>query len=64
MRLTVPGVDSGPSGSPRAYATDRDTYVVRGYRVEDLQTLSQLEIPYQETVIEIPTELLKHLRRD
>jgi hypothetical protein len=61
MRLTFLGGDSGPNGSPRAYATDRGTFVVQGYKVQDAETLAQLTIPNHETVIEIPAELLKHL---
>ncbi|OLB74122.1 MAG: hypothetical protein AUI14_24445 [Actinobacteria bacterium 13_2_20CM_2_71_6] len=64
MQLTFLGGDSGPNGSPRAYATDRGTFVLQGYKVEDAATLSQLSVPDHETVIEIPTELLKYLPRD
>lgn len=61
MRLTFLGGDSGPDGSPRLYATDRGTYVVQGYKVEDAETLSQLRVPRHETCVEIPAELLKYL---
>ncbi len=64
MRLTFLGGDSGQDGSPRAYATDRGTFVIQGYRIEDAETLGQLSIPGHETVVEIPAELLKHLPRD
>jgi len=64
MQLTFLGGDSGPSGSPRVYATDRGTFVVQGYKVEDAATLGQLSIPGHETVVEIPAELLKYLPRD
>jgi hypothetical protein len=64
MELTFLGGDSGLSGSPRVYATDRGTFVVQGYKVEDAEALSQLRIPDHETVIEIPAELLKYLPRD
>jgi hypothetical protein len=64
MQLTFLGGDSGPDGSPRAYATDRGTFVIQGYRVEDEESLSQLSIPGHETVVEIPAELLKYLPRD
>ena len=64
MKLTFLGGDSGPNGSPRAYATDRATFVVQGYKVEDPETLSQLRVPNHETVIEIPAELLKYLPKD
>jgi hypothetical protein len=64
VKLTFLGGDSGPNGSPRAYATDKGTFVVQGYKVEDSETLDQLTIPGHETVIEIPAELLKYLPRD
>ncbi len=63
MHLTFLGGDSGPTGSPRAYATDRGTFVIQGHKVEDIETLSELSIPAHETVVEIPAELLKHLPR-
>jgi hypothetical protein len=64
MRLTFLGGDSGPTGSPRAYATDRGTFLVQGYKVEDAEALGQLNVPTHETVVEIPAELLKYLPRD
>lgn len=64
MELTFLGGDSGPNGSPRAYATDRGTYVLQGYKVADTEALASLTIPDHETVIEIPAELLKYLPRD
>jgi len=64
MRLAFLGGESGQDGSPRVYATDRGTFVVQGYKVEDAETLSQLRIPAHETVIEIPAELLKFFPRD
>jgi hypothetical protein len=63
VKLTSLGGDSGPNGSPRAYATDRGTFVVQGYKIEDDEALSQLSIPSHETVVEIPPELLKYLPR-
>jgi hypothetical protein len=64
MQLTFLGGDSGPSGSPRVYATDRGTFVVQGWRVEDAETLAQLRLPGHETCVEIPSGLLKYLPRD
>lgn len=61
MKLKFLGGDSGPNGSPRAYATERGTYVIQGYKVDDSEALSQLSIPSHETVVEIPAELLKYL---
>lgn len=59
MELTFLGGESGQDGSPRVYATDRGTFVVQGYKVEDAETLGQLCVPDHETVIEIPAGLLK-----
>jgi hypothetical protein len=64
MQLKFLGGDSGPTGSPRAYATDRGTFVIQGYRIDDAEALSQLAVPEHETVVEIPAELLKYLPRD
>jgi hypothetical protein len=64
MQLAFLGGESGQDGSPRVYATDRGTFVVQGYKVEDAETLNQLRIPAHETVIEIPAELLKFLPKD
>ncbi len=64
MRLRLLGGDSGPNGSPRVYATDRGTFVVQGYKVEDAEALGQLSVPSHETVIEIPAELLKYFPND
>jgi hypothetical protein len=52
MRLTFLGKETQGGGSPTLYATDRETYVVQGWKV--------LDEPL--TVIEIPEALLRHLR--
>jgi hypothetical protein len=48
MRLTFLGKDSQGGQSPTLYATDRDTYVVQGWRV-----------PGDPTAVEIPHGLLR-----
>jgi hypothetical protein len=58
MRLRFLGSSSNNGGSPTLYETDRDTYVVQGWRVEDAETLAQMKIPGHEAVIEIPKALL------
>jgi hypothetical protein len=52
MRLTFLGKDTQGGGSPTLFATDRDTYVVQGWKVAN-------ELP---TVIEIPESLLRYLQ--
>jgi hypothetical protein len=50
MRLRFLGKNTQGGGSPTLFATDRDTYVVQGWKV-----------PGDETSVEIPRLLLGHL---
>ncbi len=50
MRLTFLGKSTQGGGSPTLFATDRDTYVVQGWRVAN-----------DERSVEIPTKLLGYL---
>ena len=61
VKLTFLGQESGKSGCPTLYATDRGTIVVQGWRIDDQQTLSQMNIPGHETVLEVPAALFRHL---
>jgi hypothetical protein len=60
MQLTFLGSTSNNGGSPTLYATDRDTFVVQGWKVLDAEALAQLNIPDHETVIEVPRALLAY----
>jgi hypothetical protein len=51
MRLTFLGKDSQGGQSPTLYATDRDTYVVQGWRV-----------PSDPAAVEIPPGLLRFVQ--
>jgi hypothetical protein len=53
MELQFLGKETQGGGSPTLFATDRNTYVVQGWRVPD-----------QETSVEIPQRLLQHLEPD
>lgn len=64
MRLTFVGGESGNTGSPRVYKTDRNTLVIQGYIVNDPDALADANTPAHETLVEIPYSLLKHLPRD
>lgn len=50
MQLTFLGKETQGGGSPTLFATDRDTYVVQGWRVDG-----------DDTSVEIPPRLLGHL---
>lgn len=52
MRLRFLGKATQGGGSPTLYATDRNTYVVQGWKVEG-----------QGESVEIPHRLLKHVER-
>ena len=52
---------SGESNCPSLYRTDRDTFVVQGWRISDPETLAQLDIPAHETVVEVPSDVLAEL---
>jgi hypothetical protein len=50
MRLTFLGKETQGGGSPTLFATDRNTYVVQGWKVEG-----------QDDSVEIPHRLLVHV---
>jgi hypothetical protein len=52
MRLTFLGKDTVNGGSPTLFATDRDTYVVQGWKVPD-----------DPNSVEVPARLLAFLER-
>ncbi|MFC6062831.1 hypothetical protein [Streptomyces ochraceiscleroticus] len=64
MKLRFLGKDSKQGDCPTLYATDRDTYLVQGWRIFANDLLMQLTIPEGETAVEVPTELFEHLEKD
>lgn len=64
MRLRFLGKNSVPGDSPTLYATDRDTYVVQGWKVTDPEVLAKLDPPDAETCVEVPAALFVHLVQD
>ncbi len=61
MKLIFVGTTSGSTSCPNLYETDRGTYVVQGYKIEDpeaLVTLHDHGMPDHETAVEIPKALL------
>ncbi len=60
--------DSQVNGSPTLFATDRTdrtTYIAQGWKVTDIQALTEIgPVPDHETLIEIPEDVLKmYVRR-
>ncbi len=61
MHLTFIGKDpaSNPTGSPTVYQTDRGSWVVQGWIVNDAEALATMNIPAGESAVEIPDRLLQ-----
>jgi hypothetical protein len=64
MKLRFLGKDSTPTNSPTLYATDQNSYVVQGWIVTDVVTLARLNVPDDESIVEVPAALLDHLALD
>lgn len=63
MRLRYIGKDrsSQIKECPALYATDRGTYVVQGWRVDDPQALADTrDVAPNETFVEVPASVLDH----
>ena len=61
MRLRLLGTDSGHTGCPTLYATDRGTYVVQGKCVTDQAAVADLvDVRDDEFYVEIPKSLLRY----
>ena len=67
MKLAHLGtVDSGKTGSPTAFATDRGTFLVQGWKVTDEEALTEARrrgLPDHEDIVEVPAELLRFFPR-
>jgi hypothetical protein len=63
MKVTHLGtVDSGKTGSPSVFGTDRGTFLVQGIKVTDEEALEAVRrrgLPDHEDVVEIPADLLR-----
>ncbi|KUL50128.1 hypothetical protein ADL22_07580 [Streptomyces sp. NRRL F-4489] len=64
MKLRFLGKNSRQGDCPTLYATDRDTYLVQGWKIFANDLLMQLTLPEGETAVEVPTELFEHLEKD
>ena len=65
MRLRFLGTTSQEGECPTLYATDRDTYVIQGWKVTDPDALADLrDVLAGETFVEIPKSLLRFAEED
>ncbi|WP_432944018.1 hypothetical protein ACQPXM_01720 [Kribbella sp. CA-253562] len=60
MKLTLIAgdPDSQPTNSPTLYKTDRESWVVQGWVVDDPDALAALDLPDGETAVEIPDRMI------
>jgi len=66
MKLTHIATESGKTGCPSYFATDRGTFVVQGWKVTDAEALAELTkrgLPDHETAVEIPAALVEQIRQ-
>ncbi|WP_328333041.1 hypothetical protein OHA70_15540 [Kribbella sp. NBC_00382] len=61
MKLTLVAGDpeSAPKNSPTLYKTDRGSWVVQGWVVDDPDALTTLNLPNGETAVEIPDRMIQ-----
>lgn len=60
MRLQLLGTESGHTGCPALYETDRGTYVVQGKLLKDQEAIADLvNVREDEFYVEIPRGLLR-----
>ena len=62
--LVAKDPDSVPDGSPTLYRTDRQSWVVQGWVVNDSEVLTAMNIPPGETCVEIPDRLVPFFHQD
>jgi hypothetical protein len=60
MRLTLIAgdPDSNPNNSPTLYKTDRGSWVVQGWVINDADALATLNLPDGESAVEIPDRMI------
>jgi hypothetical protein len=61
VRLTFLGKESTPDQSPTLYATDEYSFVVQGWLVTDPEVVAAVALTDDETIVEVPPELMHHL---
>ncbi|MEU4191466.1 hypothetical protein AB0E69_06190 [Kribbella sp. NPDC026611] len=64
MKLTLVAgdPDSHPTNSPTLYKTDRGSWVVQGWVVDDPDALATLNLPDSETAVEIPDRMIQFFK--
>ena len=58
IRLIAADPESQPTNSPTLYKTDRGSWIVQGWVVNDPEVLTQMGIPEGESCVEIPDRMI------
>lgn len=63
MRIRFIGKDpeSNPTGSPTVYRTDRGSWIIQGWVVDDPEVLGEMNISEGESAVEIPDRMIQFL---
>jgi hypothetical protein len=64
MEIRLLGKESEHGDSPTLYATDRATYLVQGWKVTEPEIVAEIDLPKDETVVEVYARLMNHLTKD
>lgn len=64
MKLTLVAGDpeSQPTNSPTLYKTDRGSWIVQGWVVDDADALATLNLPNGEAAVEIPDRMIQFFK--
>jgi hypothetical protein len=63
MKLRFLDKETKDGGSPTLFDTDRNTYLVQGWKVADPEILARLDLGSDETCVEVPSRLMAHLSK-
>jgi hypothetical protein len=58
IKLVAADPESQPTNSPTLYKTDRGSWIVQGWVVNDTEVLTKMGIPEGETCVEIPDRMI------
>lgn len=64
LKLIAGDPESNPTNSPTLYRTDRGSWLVQGWVVQDAGALAEMNIPDGETVVEIPDRMIPFFEED
>ncbi|MEV6406518.1 hypothetical protein AB0M58_26775 [Streptomyces bobili] len=60
LRRLGKDLESPSGGSPTIYLDEeKDSYLVQGWKVEDIERLGQMDLPGHESVVEIPRRMVQ-----